>query len=933
MRRFLAVFLVVLLSPMARSQELADRADLLAGTLDNGVKYVVLQHDNPPGRVALWLHVSTGSLNETDRQRGIAHFLEHMAFNGSEHFAPGDVVPYFESIGMTFGRDQNAWTSFDQTNYMLYLPDNKPETLDKGMLFLSDVAMRLSLLQEEIDNERGVILQEKRARLGVMQRVGENVISNLAPGSIVGQRIPIGTEETIKNFTRDDFVDYYSHWYVPANMTIIAVADMEPAAVAEAIKRNFSDGDRIPIPPDHDAGVKPYEESRALIVTDSELTRADVAIDRIEPAREPVATMDRLRDDLVEQIGLFAFNRRLNQRIAEGSAAFRSGNISVSDFFRAATLSELRVSGDEDQWREMLADACEELQRARVHGFTTRELDDARAEFLSQARHAVEVESTADARWLLSQIAGAVAADEPISSAEQDLQWIESLLPGITAEEVSAHFAEQFDPSAVTFLLQVPADADVPGDDELVTLGTVLLDIEPEPIIEEARPDQLMAKAPAPGKVLDLTEHEASGVWSAWLDNNIRVHHRYSDYREDEVTVMVTLAGGEILEDESNRGVSQAAAIPFQRHATSNLNSTNIRDLMTGKNISVRGGASTDMMFLRITGDPDDLEPGLQLAHLLLADPVIEPAAFEQWKQAQIQGIEARKLSPDGALLDLWHDSIYPPDEPRLRLLTKQDIDRLTIEQAQHWLDKTLALAPVEVAVIGDIDRDRAMELVATYLGSLPSRPRIGPDTYAELRHVSRPTGPITRSRTVATATNKAVVLAGCYGSDESNVRDTRLISLASRILSTRMVKQLREDEQLVYSINVRVFPAVEYPGFGLIFAFSWTEPASADALGSRIHEMFASFAADGPTADEMTVAKSQAANDLDKQMREPWFWTGRLSRLTYRGRSLDDVMAAPKAYQAITADEITEAFNRYYREESKILLTVTPEAGKETTN
>src|SRR5262245_2891114 len=222
----------------AADERLPTDPALVTGTLPNGLHYIIRTHKNPEGRVSIWLHVSSGSLNETESTRGLAHYLEHMAFNGSANFPPGSVVPFFQSLGLAFGRDQNAFTSFDQTTYQLTLPGGGRDILEKGMLFMSDVAMRLRLDTPEIDSERQIILEEKRARSSARQRVQDQVYERLAPESTLGRRLPIGLDQTIASVTREDFRDYYARWYVPSNMTVIVVGDTDPTMVADVIRRS-----------------------------------------------------------------------------------------------------------------------------------------------------------------------------------------------------------------------------------------------------------------------------------------------------------------------------------------------------------------------------------------------------------------------------------------------------------------------------------------------------------------------------------------------------------------------------------------------------------------------------------------------------------------------------------------------------------------------
>jgi zinc protease len=929
MRRFppFMLALALALSAAARltAQPLPSDPRLDTGVLDNGLHYIILRHDNPPGRAAAWLHVSSGSLNETDEQRGIAHYLEHMAFNGSKNFAPGTVINFFQSMGMSFGRDQNAFTSFDQTTFQLSLPDNQPETLGKGLLFLSDVAMRLNLSPEEIQSERGVILEERRTRLGGPQRVQDQIFQRLAPGSIFGERIPIGTEATINSVQQPDFQAYYGKWYVPSNMTVMVVADTDPAGVVDQIKANFGEGRRAVKPVDQDPRVSAYDSTRAIVVSDKELADARLSITRIERPRPPTTTVPQYRADLVELMGKWIFNRRLQAKVDAGKASFLNAGASASDVAEAIRWINVSAFGETDKWPQMLADLATELQRARLHGFTPREVQDARTELLARAQRAVKTEPTRDARQILDELNSAVSSGEPVMSAQEDLDLQQQLLPTITPDEVSQTFSELFNPVSVAFILQLPTSADVPTEDRLVELGRKALDVAPESEAERARPAALLTQTPKPGELLEFTEHQPTSVWSGWLSNNARVNYRFMDYKKDQVTVTITLAGGEIQETPENRGITQAGAMAWEHTATSTLSSTDIRDLMTGKKVGVTGRPGTDAMFIRISGSPDELEVGLQEAYLMLTDPVIEPAALENWKAEELQAIARRGLSVEGVFADALMDTILPPGEVRQKPLTKEQVERQTAPQAQAWLRQVIAAAPIEVSVVGDIDKDRAMELVKTYIGSLPSRDRISAQALASLRQLHRPVGPLVGDRAIDTKTTKALVLSGFFGADAKDLRDVRLLELAARVISTRMIKDIREDKQLVYSIQAGSQPGVEFPGYGLFSAFSFTAPEKVASLIAAIEDEYKAFAESGPTADELDTARKQIATRLDEQMKEPGFWTGRIQQLTYRDAHLDDIVAAPAAYQAFTADEIKDAFGRYYKPQTSFVISSHP--------
>ena len=425
--------------------------------------------------------------------------------------------------------------------------------------------------------------------------------------------------------------------------------------------------------------------------------------------------------------------------------------------------------------------------------------------------------------------------------------------------------------------------------------------------------------------MVESRTHPGSGVTSMWLDNGVRAHHRFMDQRKNEATITITLAGGPIQETAADRGLTEAALRAWDRPATGTLSSTEIRDLMTGAKARVRSAMSGDTATLTVSGEPAELERGLQLAYLLLIDPVIEPAALAQWKDAEAQRIAARKNEPMQALATTSARAIYPKDETRPQALSAEQVRAITLDAAQAWLRRLIVTAPIEVAVVGDVDRQAATRLVTRYLGALPARPRISAKTLADLRAITRPTGPIRVEEAIDARTPQAAVFAGFFGADLKDTRDLRLLNVAARVLSTRMMKTIREDRQLVYVIGASSEPAVVYPGFGLFAAVAPTDPDKASALAAAVEDMYAAFAKDGPTDDELAVAKKQTANLLDEILKTPDFWSRQLATLDYRGLSLDDLLGARAQYERFTGEEVRDAVARYDRPEARVRVVITP--------
>ena len=617
-------------SPELFERTLENRDDVLIGELDNGLRYIVKKHQNPPNRLNIILHVSSGSINETEPQRGMAHFLEHLAFNGSENFGPGETIKLFEKLGLTFGRDQNAFTSFDQTAYILQVPETTPELVEPGMLFLSDVLGRLLLLPEEVEKEREVVLEEYRRGRGPQARVFDELIAKVTPGSRLAERLPIGTPEHIKNFSAQDARDYWEKWYTTGNTTLIVAGDMDPESVVPYIQEAFGELPGGARPADVPAEVEPYTEPFAAVITDPELTETEFSLYSIDEPDAPATTLGHLREELVDRVAGFVFNRRLQERVASGEAAFRSGSAGTQDLFDAMKMTSASATGELPDWEAMLSDLTAEVKRARDFGFTEREVEAARKAILSQSTQFARIESTLPGRVMTQVMLQAVNAGEPLVSAEQQAAHMEELLPTITAGEVSARFAELHTPERAAYVLTAPESGETPSEDALLDAALAALEREVTARAEENRPTELMSELPRAGTITQMQIHPETGVFSAWLDNGARVHHRFMDYRKDSATVTISVAGGRILEDAGTRGLSEAAAVALRTPATAALSSTDVTDILTGENVSVFGSA----------GRGPDVDRGVGLARgPRVRDAARAPAAL--WREDRGAGVRA----------------------------------------------------------------------------------------------------------------------------------------------------------------------------------------------------------------------------------------------------------------------------------------------------
>jgi zinc protease len=899
------------------------------GTLANGVTYWVRPHATPPGKITLWMRVGTGSLNEEDGQEGLAHYLEHMAFKGTEHFPAGELISYFESIGLRFGQHQNAFTGFDQTTYTLSLPDTRPETLDKGLLYLADIASRMRLAAEDVDRERSVILEEKRAHKGVQQRLIDKLFPELLPGSRAARRLPIGLEETIARLQHDDFVAYYTTWYHPEKVTILAVGDAPAEAIVEAITKNFAAWTPAQAAPaDKGTGIRPYDAVLPVVVTDPELTTSDIDALDLRP-RIPVKTVADMRRQLVERLGVWMVNRRIEQRIREGTAPYQRASVSQGVFL--GTTEQLNVSAEAAPaaWTEALTALLTDVQRARLHGFTDQELEIAKRATLATAEHMAQTEATQDALIFIRAMHRAISLRERPLSAAQEVELLRQLLPGITRAEIAATFAANFVPEHRAYVLSLPEQAGVaiPSREELRQVVETVLAQPVAPWQSQERPTALLETPPQPGTIVEQTRFAPLQITQVTLSNNVRVHYRFMDFKKDEVTVLITLAGGTIRETAEQRGLTEVATLALSTPATARLSSTDIRDLMTGKKIAVEGRITDDTVVLRVAGDPEALEDGLQLAHVLLQEARLEPASVTLWKDQKLQELAAAYRRIDSRAREAAALVLSGNDPRRALLMPAQVKARAEVlPAAQAWLDTLLHTAPMEVAIVGDIPESRALELAAKYIGSLPPRPHHDP-RLAPLRQVAGFTGPLERALEVETITPRAhpILLWRC--ADWQDVRGRRLMLIASRILERRVRQAVREERGLTYSTTVYAQPSKVYPATSALHVEFTADPGKVTEAAALAKSVVERFAAEGPSDEEMDTVRKQLQNNLETLYKEPRYWVELLSDLEYHGTKLVDLEGLIDKFLALSKAEVAAEMRKTIVPERFAMVLARPKA------
>jgi len=893
--------------------------------LDNGFTIWVAPRTSDPGNVSMWLHVGSGSLNEDEEQRGLAHFLEHLAFRGSANFPPGGVEESFEALGLRLGRDVNAFTTLHQTTYTVSLPDWDEQSLRLGLQCLSDFACRLELRPDEVGREREVILEEMRAQEGAEARVHDRVVELVLPGSRAARRSPLGLSEVVEGADSAVLFGYYRSWYRPDNSTLLVVGDVEEELVAALVSEYFASWAPVEDPlPDADLGIVAVPGVRAGVVTDPELTEAQVRVVSVWPM-EISETVGDLRSRLVEELATWMVNRRLGRLVAGGKAPFREARTTVAPLLDVCTHAKAVAFGPPDRVDDLLASLTRELKRVRDHSFLDRELDAARSALLGAARQGVRSESCRKPDDVLREFNRAVLHGRFPISSHQRMDLAEALLPEIGGDEAQAGVVKRFSSSERLILAITPtASSDSqPIEDELVHLATGVEGEAVDPPTFAELPQRLLESEPDSGSVRRRSEDDELGIESVTLDNGIRLHLREMKEAAERVFLHLTLGGGRIREQPHNLGITMAAALVFSQPATSSMSSVEIRDVLAGMTFSIAGWVDEDTVSIKLAAAPEELEAGMQLIHLLLTRPRLEEALLELWRHRIERYGESRQVSVEAQLAEQALELLTGGD-PRFRVITGQEAGSIHLEQAQGWLEEMVANAPIEVAIVGDLGRGQLLDLALRYLGSVTSRPVRAPDLDG-LRGLSVQDGPLSSTVEVSTVTPRAAVLNGWRAAPWESAQERRLLLMAEQVLTQRLHREIRDQQGLTYSTECSYSPSKAFPNASMLAAAFYTAPERVEHAARSSRELIESFACEGPTVAEVEAARRHVARLFEDLHRKPQYWSRVLADLDFRGTELSELKTALEQYLACTRGDILTVLQKYVTEQRRIQVVCRP--------
>lgn len=910
-----------------KKSDIAPDPSAVFGTLENGMRYMILPNSEPPNRLSLRLHIAAGSLMEEEDQRGVAHFLEHMVFNGTRrHKDANTLIREMQTRGIAFGAHVNAYTSFDETVYMLDLPDLKPDTMKLTFGVLRDFADGALLSAEEIDAERGVILAEKASRDSVEYRMMLKQFQTMLPGSLIGERFPIGEEEVIKTAPRERFVDFYQKYYTPERMTFVAVGNIDAAELELTIKETFgtlANPEKPGTNPDMGKVAIP-EGVKAHIFSDPELASTDVSLNLVRPFERKPDTKETRAARFPVEIAHSIMGRRFERITKQENSPVSTGSASKFALFNELEMGSVSLTAADDRWQEVVPVLEQELRRAKQHGFTEAEFSEAKANLLNAYREEVKRKDTRKSDSLATAIASSVNDGSVFSTPEADLALSEEILNGITVAEVHADFVKFWEAPGYHLVLSTKEEPEDAAD-TLAKLyaASAKTTVEP-PAARELIPFGYTDFG-TPGTVADTVEVEDLGITQIKLANNVRINLKKTDFEKNRIRMMARIGTGQLSQPVDIPMFDKFANAIFDGGGLGKHTNDELSEILAGRNASVGLSIGEDAFTLSGSTTPDDQLLQLQIMVASLTDPGYRPEALWQFQKAIPMLFQSIKHTTSGPMMEMnaWlHGGDF-----RFTVPTQEQISNYTIDQVKAWLTPELEKGYLELTIVGDFDQEALIEDLLATFGTLAKRDAAPPEKTPLSRGMDFPIPPSEKTFTYESKIPQAAATA-VWKTDgmRGNIPEVRRLNVLSEIYGDRLREEIREKLGASYSPNAGVGGSDALECFGYLVGQSIGKPDDIPLLLTTMETIAKDFSEKGATQDELDRALAPTLSNLEKTLRDNSYWLSTvLSQSQADPEKLELARTRDKDYRSIKLEEINALAKKYYTQKNLHKISILP--------
>ncbi|MBI2268768.1 MAG: insulinase family protein [Bacteroidetes bacterium] len=897
------------------------------GKLSNGLKYYIKKNGKPEKRAELRLAVNAGSNYENDDQQGLAHFVEHMAFNGTKNFKKNELVNYLESIGTKFGAHLNAYTSFEETVYMLQLPTDSEKIFAKGFQVLEDWAHNLSFEDAEIEKERGVVISERRSGLGAQERMNQKTWPIVFKGSRYADRLPIGKLEVLEKCKHETLKQFYYDWYRPDLMAVIAVGDFDMDKVEKMIKDHFSGIPAKENPrPTQKFEVPDNEQLLIAKASDKESQYTIIEFGYKLP-KESSATLQDMRRGLSYKLFNNMMNERLNELTQLADPPFSFANIGYGPSL-ARTRSEyggfavVKEKGIERGLETLLT----ENERVKLYGFTESELERQKLSLMRNMEKQYNERDKTESRNLVNNLVSNFLKDEPAPSIEFKYRFYKKYLKGITLADIN-ELARKWSTDegknmVITIMGPEKPDVIIPSDERIKTIMANVLKTSLKPYEDKTSDKPLMSAKPVPGKIGSEKQIKELNLTELELSNGVKVILKPTDFKNDEIVFTAYSPGGFSLYDEKDHMSAAYAASLIDESGISEFDNITLNKMLTGKIISVGPYIGDTREGLEGSCSPTDFETTLQLINLYFTAPRKDETGFAAVIEREKSFLENRQSDPESAFRDTINVTMWQYHFRR-RPLTLQTLKEIDLNKSfDIYKDRFADAADFTFFFIGNFKTEEIKPMLETYLGSLPSKGR--KENWKDM-NIRYPKGVIQKTVKRGIEPKSAVQLQ-YTGSFEYNRQNRLVFNALNKLLDIKLREAIREEKGGTYGVSVYGRPS-HYPiqDYSLTIYFG-CDPKNVNDLTKTALDVLENIKKNSAEEKDMIKIKETLRREYEVNFKENRFWLNAISNYYFDNENPVDILSVPKMAESLTSDDLKKAANMYLDQKNYAKFVLMPE-------
>lgn len=893
------------------------------GVLPNGMRYAIMQNAQPAGAVSLKLRFASGSLQENDNQQGLAHFLEHMAFNGSKNVPEGEFVKLLQRRGLQFGAHTNASTSFDQTVYMLELPKNTPDLIDTGLMLFREVGGNLTLAPEAVQREKGVVLSEMRARDSPEYRSYITRLKTWYDGQRQPERMPIGKKEMIEGATREIVAEYYQRNYRPERALLVVTGDVDVASIEKLIAAKFGDWKGVgPDVPDPDMGTP---KERGLVVAShiEPNISEDVTVTWFQPAGWEADTTAIRKQKFQWRIATSILNRRL-ERLARGAnPPFVSASVDRGEDRGIANSFGIAVDCKPGTWKRAMSAAEQEVRRALEFGFSQAEVTRELKEWRAALEDAAGSASTRQTGALANRIVASFGGGSVFTHPSTNLQRFEANAATLTPATVLQGLKDVAQGSGPVIVL-TSSQAVAGGDAAISAAWQESVKVPVAAIAQEGSKEFPYTSFGAEGKVASSQHIDDLDISMIQFANGVKLNFKKTAFEKDTINVTVRFAGGMVSLPKTKPGMYWMLPFSFTEGGLKKLTTDEMEEAIAGKVASVSLGLDDDAFEFDGRTRPQDLMLQMQLLAAFATDPAYRGNGLDRLKDSAESDIKSFSSSSSRVLSRETSGLVHSGDR-RWMFPTYAQLKSISMADISGTIGPALGNAPIEISVVGDTTEAEVIKSVAATFGALPQRLAAAKEP-AGARDVRFPKTGGHFEFAHEGAQDQATAYVAWAASDfYANRRQSRTLSLLKEMIEIRMTDEFREAQGATYSPSADTTFSTAFKGYGFLEAQAETKPELLDGFYKTLDKVVEEMRSGSFSDDVIDRARTPLVKTLEKSRLGNGFWQGILGDIQSDPRGVETVRTQIADYSGITRQELIAAARAFLVPAHRLEIRVLP--------